>query len=289
VHLNIGDVKLFFDVEGLGWTAEETALHPRPVIVLVHGGPGTNDHSHYKPTLSALTDTAQLIYYDHRGNGRSGRSEPAKWNLAQWGEDLKAFCDALGLERPIVLGTSFGGFVAQSYATRYPDHPGKLILCSTSSRMRFDRAFEAMERMGGPRARAVAEKFWCGGDPAAVTRDYIEACCPLYSRMPLPASASIDAEISRTVWNNDVMRHFTGQGGEAHHFNFLSHLKRIRCPTLVLHGEDDPITTITDAEEMVAALPAALVRFERFPHCGHPTFGDAPLRTFRIIREFIRS
>jgi pimeloyl-ACP methyl ester carboxylesterase len=55
------------------------------------------------------------------GQRRRGR-------LAQWGDDVRAFCDVLGIERPIVLGASFGGKVAMAYATRHQTHPAKLIL-----------------------------------------------------------------------------------------------------------------------------------------------------------------
>ena len=80
----------------------------------------------YKPAFSVLSDIVQIVYFDHRGNGRSKGGDPATWNLAQWGDDVKGLCDVLGIERPIVYGGSFGGFVAQSYAARHPDHPAKL-------------------------------------------------------------------------------------------------------------------------------------------------------------------
>ena len=62
---------------------------------------------------------------------------------------MKGFCDALGIEKPIVYGGSFGGFVAQSYATRHPEHPGKLILVSTAAQFIYEEIFAAFERIGG--------------------------------------------------------------------------------------------------------------------------------------------
>jgi pimeloyl-ACP methyl ester carboxylesterase len=104
----------------------------KPTLLLLHGGPGS-DHSIYKPAYSGLADIAQIIYLDHRGNGRSEDSPRESWNLAQWGDDVRAFCDALGIVNPIVLGASFGGMVALAYATRHPAHPSKLILISTEA------------------------------------------------------------------------------------------------------------------------------------------------------------
>jgi pimeloyl-ACP methyl ester carboxylesterase len=56
-----------------------------------------------------------------------------KWSLEQWAEDVHSFCEALSIEDPIVMGHSLGGIVAMVYAMRYPDHPYKLILSSTST------------------------------------------------------------------------------------------------------------------------------------------------------------
>jgi pimeloyl-ACP methyl ester carboxylesterase len=140
--------RLFFDVEGAGLVADGPTMRTKPTLILLHGGPGF-DHTTFKPAFSALADIAQIIYFDHRGNGRSTGNDPKSWNLTQWGDDVKGLCDAFGIEKPIVYGLSFGGFVAQSYATRHPDHPAKLVLASTAARIDFDEVFAAFERIGG--------------------------------------------------------------------------------------------------------------------------------------------
>jgi proline iminopeptidase len=61
----------------------------------------------------------------------------------------------------------------------------------------------------------------------------------------------------------------------------------VRCPTLVLGGELDPVCPIELQAEIAAALPREHVRFERFPNCGHGVFRDDPERGFALIREFI--
>ena len=70
------------------------------------------DHSSYKPTFSSLADVAQVVYLDHRGQGRSERVNPAQWQLSNWADDVKDFCDALEITKPVVMGNSFGRFVA---------------------------------------------------------------------------------------------------------------------------------------------------------------------------------
>jgi pimeloyl-ACP methyl ester carboxylesterase len=278
MRVQVGDVRLFFDVEGAKFVADGAAMRERPTLLLLHGGPGF-DHSSYKPGFTELARVAQVVYLDHRGNGRSDRGAPDQWSLAQWGDDVRAFCDALGIEKPVVLGNSFGGMVAMAYATRHPDHPGKLILSSTSARHRLDRVLDAFERLGGPEAREAARRYW--EHPGAETLpDYAKHCFPLYTRTPRDPDAN-----TRTVWNFEVM--FAFGGGEDQRFDVLADLARVRCPTLVLGGEDDPICPIDDQADIAAALPPHLVRFERFAGCGHGVFRDDPARAFALLREFV--
>jgi proline iminopeptidase len=149
-------IRLFFDVEGTKFAPDGPIMREKPTLLMLHGGPGA-DHSIYRPAYSALSDLAQIIYLDHRGNGRSDDGPREGWNLAQWGDDVRAFCDALGIVDPIVLGASFGGMVALSYATRHPAHPAKLVLISTEAvgGSYPERRVELFERLGGPEAGAL--------------------------------------------------------------------------------------------------------------------------------------
>jgi proline iminopeptidase len=139
VRVAVNGTHVYFDVEGAGLVPDGPMMRERPSLVLLHGGPGF-DHSLFKPAYGQLADIAQVVYLDHRGNGRSDRGEPGDWTLDVWADDVRDFCDALGIEHPFVLGWSFGGFVAMHYAARHPDHPAKLILRSTMARWDTDRA-----------------------------------------------------------------------------------------------------------------------------------------------------
>ena len=121
--------------------------------------------------------------YDHRGNGRSDRRTPDEWNLDTWADDVVRLCDALGIEKPIVLGGSFGGFVAQRYLSRHPDHAAGVVLGSTLRRWSTEASVEAFRRLGGDEVAAVAAAFWT--NPNADNRDrYLEVCGPLYTQQP---------------------------------------------------------------------------------------------------------
>jgi proline iminopeptidase len=284
MFIEINGAKLFFDVEGAGLVPDGPRMRGKPTLLLLHGGPGF-DHTIYKPAFSALADLVQIVYLDHRGNGRSTGNDCATWNLAQWGDDVRAFCDVLAIEKPVVYGASFGGMVALAYATRHREHPGKLILVSTeaSGHSHLERRVALFGRLGGPEVGALARRRFLEGKLDTEDLEaWVRLALPVYTRMPKDPLAA-----QRTIRRPDVNLWFARPGGEGRSFNFLPALSGIQCPTLVLGGEEDPMIPIECQEDLVAALPSHLVRFERFPNCGHSVIADAPARAFAIIREFI--
>ena len=286
MHVFVNGVRLFFDVEGASLVPDGPAMREKPTLVLLHGGPGF-DHSIYKPAFSALSDIAQVVFLDHRGNGRSEPGPRGSWTLAQWADDVHAFCETLGIARPIVYGASFGGTVALAYATRHPAHPAKLILVSTEAAgdTHLDRRVALFERFGGPEVGALARRRFVEGrghTDAASVEAWLRLAFPLYTRTRRNPDVA-----QRSIRHPEVTHWFTRPGGEGHTFDLFSGLSRVQCPTLVLGGEDDPMTPIECQADIAAALPAHLVRFERFAGCGHAVIPDAPERTMAMIRDFI--
>ncbi|MFL6827308.1 MAG: alpha/beta fold hydrolase [Bradyrhizobium sp.] len=286
MHVLVNGVRLFFDVEGTKFVPDGPVMREKPTLLMLHGGPGS-DHSIYRPAYSALADIAQIVYLDHRGNGRSEDGPCESWNLAQWGDDVHAFCDVLGIASPIVLGVSFGGMVAQAYATRHPEHPSKLVLISSQAAggTHRERRVELFEGFGGPEVGALARRRFleAGGHPDQASLDeWRRLAFPLYTRTPRHPDVA-----RRAVSRSEVLQWFTKPGGESHTFDMSGDLRRIRCPTLVLGGEDDPIHPVESQEEIAAALPAHLVQFERFENCRHAVIPDAPERAMAVIRSFI--
>lgn len=286
MHVVVNGVRLFFDVEGASLVPDGPAMREKPTLLLLHGGPGL-DHSVYKPALSGLADIAQVVFLDHRGNGRSDSGPQETWTLAQWADDVRAFCEALGIARPIVYGASFGGTVALAYATRHPAHPAKLIVVSAEAAgdSYLDRRVALFERFGGPEVGALARRRFVevqGHTDVVAVEAWLRLAFPLYTRTPR------DPDVARrAVRRPDVTHWFTRPGGEGHTFNVLPDLSRVRCPTLVLGGEDDPMTPIECQADIAAGLAPHLVRFERFPGCGHAVLPDAPERALAVIRDFI--
>ena len=81
-------VRLFVDIEGPGLVPDGPSMRDMPTLVLLHGGPGY-DHSGFKPAFSRLADIAQIVYFDHRGHGRSDRCPPEQWTLDHFADDVR--------------------------------------------------------------------------------------------------------------------------------------------------------------------------------------------------------
>ena len=272
-------VRLFVDVEGPAFVPDGPRLREKPTLVLLHGGPGY-DHSGFKPAFTRLADIAQIVYYDHRGHGRSDRRPAAEWTLDTFADDVVRLCSALGIVKPIVLGQSFGGFVAQRYIARHPAHPAKVVLSSTSPHMGLQRKLAMFETFGGSEARAVAEAFWT--TPNETTwAEYNRVCKRFYNTHP-PAT---DDASQRIVFNEAIL--FASAGGEQRSMNLLPGLAKAQCPVLVMAGDQDPVCPLEDAQDIAAALPPPWMRFARFADSGHGAWRDEPDAAFALLREFI--
>ncbi len=278
--LTVNGARLFFDTVGSSLEVEPDRMAERPALIVLHGGPGF-DHSVMRPWFDRFADRYQVIYLDHRGNGRSG-GEPDSWRLAQWGDDIAAFCDELGLIKPVVYGLSFGGMVAMAYAARHPAQPGKLIFSSTAARLHLDASYEMFRKLGGEAAAEVARTFWTNPTPEGAG-EYMAKCMPLYNPTQDPDEAVRIR--SRAVARFKVMFDFINR--EQMTMDLRPGLAAVTCPTLVLAGGLDPITPLACAEEIFAALPAGVGRLEVFAAAGHGVHRDEPARAEAVMRDFL--
>src|SRR5579862_7125753 len=132
MRARVRDTEIFFDVDGMSLCPSDTGLQERPTAFLVHGGPGV-DHTSLKARYGKLADRMQLVYFDHRGQGRSARGNAEKYNLDENVEDMEALRRYLGLGPIVSIGTSYGGMVAMAHAARHPGAVSHLILVVTAS------------------------------------------------------------------------------------------------------------------------------------------------------------
>jgi proline iminopeptidase len=278
VKVSVRDVELFFDLDGAKVALDGPWMRERPTIVLLPTGPGI-DHSLYKEHAGpALAESAQVVYLDPRGTGRSDWSEPAHWNFDSWVEDVREFLDVLEIERPVVLGTAFGGSIALLLAARHPESVGRLVLVSTVARYVHTRSIAVLDRLGGSAAGEIAARYFA--EPSQATfAEFLRVCVPLYNRRPLTPDT-----VARIQMNFELIMAWERESSQR--FDLREEAARVTCPTLVVAGEDDPSTTMAGVEELVAALPAELVHFERYPDAGHGVFRDRP-EAIELVREFL--
>lgn len=277
--IEVNNSRLYVDIVGSGLVAKGPEMVERPTVFILHGGPGM-DHTTMKPDFNPLAEVAQLVYYDHRGQGRSDTDKPENWNLDQWADDLRALIELLGVDNPIVLGLSFGGFVAQNYAIRHADKLHKLILASTVARMLPERVFDAFQEFGGNEVRETAEEFWSGPNEEN-TAKYMRDCLPLYTRTERDPE-----EAQRAIWTPEVIEHFSKPGGENWTFDFRKGLEAITCPTLITAGDIDPITPLSGVMEMADHVPLKIRELKVFSNCGHGVHRDDQ-KAFEVMKNFI--
>src|ERR1700679_602597 len=97
MRARIRDTEIYLDVDGAALVADGPLTRERPTALLSHGGPGS-DHSGLKERYGQLKDKMQLVYFDHRGHGRSSRGDPLKYTLDDNVEDMEGLRKYLGLE-----------------------------------------------------------------------------------------------------------------------------------------------------------------------------------------------
>jgi proline iminopeptidase len=280
MHLEVNGTRLWFDVDGPALVPDGPAMLERPTVVLLHGGPGSYDHSYFKPDFARLSTVGQVVYLDLPGHGRSEWGDPASWSFEATADDVRAFCDAVGIARPVVFGHSLGGFVAMLYAARHRGHPGALVLQSTWARCDLGRIVDEFRRAGGDEVAATVERVY-GGDSTSVTAEEWAGCWRLFGPW-----VTGEQEKSRMIINEEL----NVPGLELMRgFDVVDQLARIRCPTLVCVGELDPITPVAAAREIVNALPGESARLEVINGAGHFTWTDAPEQYWPLVTDFVTS
>ena len=276
--VNVNGERLFFDVVGPQLQPEGDQMVERPALIVLHGGPGY-DHSTLRPYFDRFADICTVIYVDHRGCGRSS-GDVATWTLDQWADDLAAFCETLGIAKPVVFGQSFGGMVAMHYAARHRDGPSKVILSSTAAKFLMDETVAVMDALGGPDAAALARRFFT--EPSLDRfAEYSEVCVPLYTNADSPDAGAFR---NRAIQRPEVAVHFFQD--EMKTMDMRAEIAGIDCPTLVLAGAIDPVTPVACARDIAEAI-GANAQLEVFEGCGHGVHRDDPDRAEQVLRAFL--
>ncbi len=275
--------EIYFDIAGMQIAPEKDTYVERPVIFMLHGGPG-GDHLRFKQHSIELQNFAQLVFIDHRGCGRSKKTKQKDYTIENNIEDIEALRKHLGLEKICILGTSYGGMVAQGYAARYPRNLDKLILVVTAPSYRFlAEAKQALHERGDAKQIAITQHLWNGTfkNPNHVL-EFFKAMESIYSvsknKKRKPYSKS------QTVWSHEALNE--GFGGFLRTYDIIPQLKKITCPTLILAGEKDWICSPNQSKTIAKNIKHAKLKI--FKNCGHALAVDAHDEYIKIIKRFLK-
>ena len=252
-----------------------------PAVIVLHGGPGAH-HDYLLPAFDALADGRTLVYYDQRGGGRSpvGRDEPVGWR--EQVADLEALRTLWGYTTLSLAGYSWGGLLAMLYAIEHPRRVSHLGLISPAptnrgERMEFERRFQ--ERNLAPVVQAEREALRLSDlrsrDPAAYRQRVFELSVAPYFHDPAQAANltpfRVTGRTQQAVWESL---------GE---YDLRPGLEALTCPSVVLHGDDDPIP-LESARDTAMRLNAPLTILDR---CGHVPYVEAFDRFRQTLDEFL--
>jgi proline iminopeptidase len=258
-------------------------------MVLMHGGPGL-DYKTMLP-LKPLKDQFTLVFYDHRCNGRSTGAEVTTMTMDNLTADADTLRQALGFDKWVVFGHSFGGNVALEYALRYPQSLSRLILMDSGG----DQWWVNHNAMD-----ILAQR---GFSPSTV-----EDACRFYNGQITPREfMTIFLKINRaysygnsfdlwTMIQGLVLGYIPKMRPEACIFGYsqvlngwsvMDRLGEIKVPTLVIAGSYDFLFPPEHQKQLATGIPnARLVLIER---AGHNPDMERPAETLKAIRDFISS
>jgi proline iminopeptidase len=251
--------------------------HAFPCVVL-HGGLGV-DHTMYRPTFDRLANRLRLVYFDHRCNGRSGRPPLDTLTMPQLADDAAVLARHLGIRSTIVIGHSYGGFVAQELALRHPELVAGLVLVDTTPGQ-LGTTESPNDEQGPPPPPELVEAL---STIPATNEDLAErfkGLLPFYLHTLDPTEA--EPFVANTIFDAQAMvRSMEILGG----WSSVDRLDRIAAPTLVIVGRHDVATSPPQSTRIAKRIPhAELVVFDG---SGHLPFLDEPERFVEVLEAWL--
>ena len=262
-------------VDGAELYVEEVGAGPAVALVL-HGGLGIDQRTYR--TLDPLSESLRLVYVDHRGNGRS-TGDASTASMRQWAADAAAVArHVAGGEPVIVIGHSYGGFIAQEMAINHPEAVRALVLLTTTPGQPGEGEQPVPD--GPPMPEEFAVMLASMPETDEEYAGSLRALAPAYVHR---ASADeLRALLADTVVRAAAMR----RGFEVlANWSSVDRLGQIAAPTLLVAGRHDPFTAWPQAERIAAELPRAEVVV--FEESSHFPWLDEPEEFFPAVRGWL--
>jgi pimeloyl-ACP methyl ester carboxylesterase len=254
---------------------------------------------HWKLQIPYLARHFRVVTFDGRGNGRSDRPPTAAaYADTEFVADALEVLDATGTDRAVVAGLSMGAGYALRLAAERPDRVLGAVFIGSSIPIGPrdpERAAEGQRSFDEPRpddggwARYNAH-FWRRDWPGFAAWFAGKIFSERHSTKQIEDAVGwfleTDPETIITKERAPYLEpptHWEQRPDEPAAMPFI---RRVRCRTLVIHGDDDRISTHAVAERLAAALDAPLVTIAGG---GHSPIGRHPVLVNRLIRDFIES
>jgi proline iminopeptidase len=268
--------------------------HGMPIVIL-HGGPDF-DHEYLLPDMDRLAGRFHLVYYDQLGRGRSFAGPPPDpITIATEVEDVERVRARTGHASVTLLGHSWGGLLALEYAIRHPDRIAGLILVNSApvshagmrllrDRLAASRSPEQAARMAG----LSADPAYLAGDLEADTEYY-----RIHFSRALRRPELLDQVIRRLrlgftsegiVAARRIEASLYAQTWDLPAYDLVPELRRLRIPTLVVHGSHDfvPLDTARGIASAIAGSRSVVL-----DDCGHFAYLEQPERFVSAVTEFL--
>lgn len=270
-----GDIDIAYTALGSG----------RPLIVL-HGGPGIGPG--YLRALDAWADDFQVVYYDQRGCGATDVGDPDKVSFKGSIDDLDALRAGLGIEKANLVGHSAGGLLAMLYAAHRPQSTGSLVLLNAAppliqemqERLWANMAAHRTAENDAEKQEIEASAGFQKRDPKTLERYFVNMYLPFFrDRANI---ANFDMEFTDVTAAN-VLEAWERTFADVEDLDPVGSLSQIPCPTLVVHGENDPVPEEWSrllADRIPGARYAFLDGANHFPHLEDPELLAGAVKPF---------
>jgi non-heme chloroperoxidase len=226
---------------------------------------------------SDLADAHRLVAMDMRGHGLSDRPREGYTDSRLWADDLNATIQALGLDRPILCGWSYGALVILDYIRHYGEGAiGGIHLV------------DAITKLGSDEALSVLTPELLGLVPSFFATDVGESVRGLESLVRLCFAREPSAEdLYRVLGYNVSVPPYVRQALFSRSFDNDDLLPTIRTPVLITHGAADAVVKPAAVDQHRAGLPHAQIQM--MAGAGHASFWDDAATFNQRLRAFTGS
>lgn len=259
MRAQIHDSTVHYEIDGEG-----------PALVFIHGLGGTSNV--WNAQRSVLSKSYRVLTYDLTGSGRSDHIG-LEFSIEQWADELSTLLDEANIERASVVGHSMASLIAQRFALKYPERTTALILAGS------------LAELAPPGKKAIAERAEAveAKGMGAIADALLVGSLSARTREGNPVVAGL----LREAFFSNNPHCYAGHCRALVAGSVKGEQSSIQCPTLVLVGDQDPVTPLAVARQVASEVPHSELRI--IPGTAHMTMLECPDAFNTALLEFLAS